>query len=780
MPLSRYFTLTYYENRLGLIKRLSWLFLILACVFHQPALADLGARYSSDGSDITFSVYSKNATRLELWVYAQARNATADYRFVMQDDDGDGIWSRTIPASDLESLATIYYGYRAWGPNWLYDEAWEPGSSAGFITDVSAEGHRFNPNKLLYDPYALEISHDPTHPDFQDGTIYATGPDDRDRNSGPQAPKGIVLKRSELVRDIGVKPERPLKDEIVYETHLRGLTMQDESIPAEYRGTYKGAALKAAYLADLGVTAVEFLPLQETQNDQNDITVDSTDGDNYWGYMTLNYFAPDRRYAADQSPGGPTREFQDMVKAFHDQGIKVYVDVVYNHTAEGGVWSQDTPEITTLWSWRGLDNAEYYTLASNSNGEKVFFYDNTGIGHNYNTFQPQAQDLIIDSLAYWTDVLGVDGYRFDLASVLGNTCEDDCFHFDRDHPNTALNAIVSELGHRPETGGPGIDLIAEPWAIGGNSFQVGNFPFGWSEWNEEFRDELRADQNKMGVEDVTPGQLANVFSGSSSLFGDDGRKPWNSINFMVAHDGFTLKDLYSFNEKNNNQSWPCGPSDGGSDHNLSWDQNGIAEDQRKGARNGFAFMMLSAGTPMITYGSEYLRSLNGNNNPYKVDSPCTWLEFDNWTQEQQYFNSFAKRSMEFRKAHPALRPFDFYTGNDNNSNYMPDLAWFNAAGQTPSTGFWDDPNQHAIAYRIDGTEFDDPAPAIYVAYNGWKDPVDFTLPWPGNGRSWYRVMDTSNWNEGNAFEAPGEEDFIGGEGTNYQIKGRAMLLLIAK
>jgi pullulanase/glycogen debranching enzyme len=239
-----------------------------------------------------------------------------------------------------------------------------------------------------------------------------------------------------------------------------------------------------------------------------------------------------------------------------------------------------------------------------------------------------AQNLIVDSLAYWRNTLGVDGYRFDLASVLGNTCQHGCYNFDKMDSGNALNRIVAELPPRPAAGGTGTDLIAEPWAIGGNSYQVGGFPSGWAEWNGAYRDTLRQAQNKLGSVAVTTGQMARRFAGSSDLYGDDGRKPWHSINFMTAHDGFTLKDLYSCNSKNNGQAWPYGVSDGGDDNNNSWDQGGIAADQRKAARNGFALMMVSAGTPMMVGGDEALRSLNCNNNPYNLDSSANWL---NWT-----------------------------------------------------------------------------------------------------------------------------------------------------
>jgi glycogen operon protein len=492
--------------------------------------------------------------------------------------------------------------------------------------------------------------------------------------------------------------------------------------------------------------------------------------------MTLGYFAPDRRYAYDKSPGGPRNELKEMVKAYHDAGIKVIIDVVYNHTGEGGVWSGGDSAVMNVLSFRGLDNPAYYSLTSN----KQFSWDNTGVGGNFNTWSPVAQKLIIHSLAYFQDSLGVDGFRFDLASVLGNTCEHGCFNYDKLNPGTALNGIVASLPPRPAGGGSGTDFIAEPWAIDGNSYQVGNFPAGWSEWNGSYRDTLRNDQNQLGVETVKPAQLVARFAGSSDLYQDDGRKPWNSINFMVAHDGMTLNDLYSCSGPNNNQPWPYGPSDGGESNNHSWDQGGVAADQRKAARNGFALLMLSGGTPMITGGDEALRTQYCNNNAYNLDSDKNWLSYS-LTADQSTFKTFAQRLIAFRKAHPALRPAEFYEGVDTNGNVMEQIRWFKPDGSAADAVYLDNGSNHAIAWRIDGTEFGDPASAIYIAYNGWSGGVSFSLPWPGSGKSWYRVTDTCPWAEGASQAAsPGAEAFIGGEWTSYGLCGRGVLLLVAK
>jgi len=738
----------------------------------------LGALYDSAQTQVRFRVYSSRATRLEVWLYAAPSGAAEVARYTLSKNS-EGVWEKTLPVATLRDAhgitGPVYYGYRAWGPNWTYQDAWTKGSDAGFVSDVDQAGNRFNPNKLLIDPYAREISHDPITPSCSDGTVYASGAGNRNKDSGACAPKGIVL--AAPTGSVGNRPARALKDEVIYEVHLRGLTMNDNSVPAGKRGTYAGAALKAGYLAALGVTAVEFLPLQETPNEHNDIDPDSNSGDNYWGYSTLNYFAPDRRYSSDKSPGGPTRELRAMVKAFHDAGIKVYVDVVYNHTGEGSAWGgSDGRSVYNLLSWRGLDNPTYYSLTN----DYQYPWDNTGVGGNYNTRHPVAQDLIVDSLAYWRDTLGVDGFRFDLAPVLGNTCQHGCFEYARDDPNTALNRIARELPPRPAAGGAGVDLIAEPWAIGGNSYQVGGFPPGWAEWNGRYRDDIRKKQNKLGVDTVTTGTLATRFAGSSDLYGDDGRKPWHSINYVASHDGFMLNDLYAYNSKQNNQPWPYGPSDGGDDNNNSWDQGGVVAAQRRAARTGIGLVMLSAGVPMFNGGDEALRTQFGNNNPYNLDSPANWLS---WTRDaiETDHETFTRRLIAFRKAHPALRPAGFYSGSDGNGNRMEQLRWFKPDGNPADPAYFDNQNLHAIAWRIDGSEFKDPASALYLAYNGGDGDQDFRLPWPGDGKRWYRVTDTASWNEGpNAFANPGSESAIGGEGVIYSLQARSLLLLIAK
>jgi isoamylase len=739
----------------------------------------LGAAYNSKKTSITFRVYSSQATRMMLYLYTAGYGVEESAAYAL-NPSGSHVWTVKVSVSAIKAAGiagTVFYGYRAWGPNWPYSSSWTKGSSPGFISDVDSMGNRFNPNKLLLDPYAREVSQDPLNANNQDGSIFASGASYRNTDSGTYAPKGIVLTGS--VTSTGTKPIRAQKDDILYEVNVRGLTEQDPNTPAAYRGTYFGAGLKASYLASLGITAVEFLPMQETQNDENNVIPNSNANQNYWGYETENFFSPDRYYAYNKAPGGPTAEFQAMVAAFHKAGIKVYMDVVYNHTAEGGTWSGTDPTTASIYSFRGLDNTSYYELSSGNQ----YFYDNTGTGANFNTYNPVAQNLIVDSLNYWSTTMGIDGFRFDLASVLANSClngDDEAaapncldggYNFDASDPNVAINRILREFTVRPATGGSGLDLYAEPWAIGGNSYQLGGFPSGWSEWNGVYRDSMRQAQNELGQMPISIAQDATNFTGSSDLFQASGRAPWNSTNFIDIHDGLTLNDVYSCNGSDNAQAWPWGPSNGGTSNNYSWNQGGAALDERRAARTGMAFEFLSAGTPVMQGGDEFLRTLQCNNNAYNLDSSGNWLNYT-WTSDQSNFYNFAQRAIAFRLAHPALRPVTWYTASQ--------VVWYQPSGAVASTSYWNDTSNYAIAYTLNGSSFSDPN-SMYIAFNGWSGATEFTLPAPPTGANWYRVTDTCNWNDGpNTWVTPGSETLIGGSGATYNQCGQSILLLISK
>jgi len=736
----------------------------------------LGSRFLADKSSVAFTLLSPQATRVELWVYAapMSANPIVKKQMVRQADQ---TLSCTVAVADLKAAGlqnTIYYGYRVWGPNWPFDSTWTAGSAAGFLSDVDSNGNRFNPNKLLLDPYALEISDDPLTANHRDPTVYQSGSPFRTEDTGPFASKGIVL--DVPAADFGVKPTGAFKDDIIYEVHLRGLTKNDPIVSANLQGTYAGAALRAGYLKDLGITAVEFLPVHETQNTLND-DPELAALHNYWGYDSISYFAPDRRYAADQSPGGPTREWMAMVKAFHSVGLKVFVDVVYNHHAEGPV-DDSTGDIGRIFTLRGLDNPSYYEALSPT--ETNFYEDDNGVGPNVNCATGPVRNLVIDSLKYWSQVLGADGFRFDLAAVLGNANAQGGYSFNRDDAGNILNRAVAELPVRPDGGGPGVDLIAEPYTANAQGQEQGNLPVGWSEWNDRYRDVFRASQNKLGFAPVTPGDMATRFAGSQDLFGPRGRHPWNSVNYIVSHDGFTLCDLYSYNQPKNNQPFPFGPSGGGRSANdeLCWDHSGDSVQQLQAARTGLAILLLSAGTPMLTGGSEFFRTQFGNNNPYNLDTVANWLDWPAAAQETA-LTTFTRILALFRQAHPCLRPTQFFTGTDHNGNGLKDLTWFTDSGAEVDQGYFSSANNHFLAYRLDGTEFGDPAVSVYVAYNGWINPIAATIPRPLSGSRWFVVADTSPSAEpwGNIKPA-GQEIPLGG--SSYLVGGRSVALLIER
>jgi isoamylase len=739
--------------------------------------AFLGGRFLPDNSQAEFRVNAPAATRVELWIYAAAMSADHILRQPMNRQT-DGSFTATA-ATAAGGSGTIYYGYRAWGPNWLFDNAWTPGSAAGFVADVDGGGYRFNPNKLLLDPYALEVSHNPLTPAHPDPTAYLSGAAFRLVDTGPFAPKGIVL--AVPSPDFGAKPAGAFKDEIIYEVHLRGFTKNDPSVPTNLQGTYAGAALRAGYLRDLGVTAVEFQPIHETQNALNDIPQFAA-YHNYWGYDSCSYFAPSRRYASDQSPGGPTREWISMVKAFHAAGLKVYVDVVYNHHGEGPV-DEATGNIGKIYSLRGLDNPNYYEVRSPT--ERNHYQDDNGVGPNVNAASAEGRNLILDSLKYWTNVMGVDGFRFDLAPILGNADAQGGFYFNRDDPSNVLNRAAVELPVRAAQGGAGVDLIAEPYTANGAGQEQGNFPAGWSEWNDRYRDVFRASQNKLGVVAVTPGHVATRFAGSDDLFGPRGRRPWNSVNYIVCHDGMTMRDLYSFNGPNNYQPFPYGPSSGGrsAEDEMCWDHAGDPVQQRQAVRTGLAILMLSAGTPMLLGGSEINRTQLGNNNSFNLDTSANWFDWQLATREKT-LTDFTRGILQFRRAHACLRPAEFFTGTDHNRNGLKDLTWYFDSGTEVDGAYFANPDNHFLAYRIDGRELGgtkpgDLAASVYAAYNWGIHPVAATLPVNLPALHWYLVADTSAAAEawGN-MHAAGQEVEL--DVPKYAVDARSIVLFIEK
>ncbi len=723
----------------------------------------LGACLTSN--DVQFRLRSEGATRVEVCLFQQPRETKEQVCFPMQLGRRAFVWEVAVPLSNLQNFglsqpqdAPLYYGYRAWGPNWPYQPEWQRGTEIGFIADVDGQGNRFNPNKLLLDPYAFEVSHGLESVQYV--SDFDSGAGQRHIDSAAQAPKA-VLTPIESYSFASTKPMRPFKDDVIYEVHVKGLTANDPSIPFSYRGTYKGAGMKADYLRDLGVTAVEFLPVHQMTSTYN----------NYWGYMPMAYFAPQRSYSFDQSPGGPIREFREMVSEFHKRGIKVYTDVVYNHTGEGGTWSGD-PSRAQLLSFRGIDNANYYNLSR----DPAYYMDHTGCGNDLAGDEELVRDLIVDSLAHWKNQLGVDGFRFDLASVLGNTARGGSFYFDAHDSRNALNRARYELPVRSETGGEGVDLIAEPWAIGYGTYQLGRFPAGWAEWNGSFRDPVRSFYNKRGVESISLGKLAEALSGSANLFETSGRKPWHSINFITAHDGFTLRDLFSYNGKNNYQPYPFGPSDGGSDNNRSWDQNNDSNLQRQLTRTAFVTLLGAVGTPMIVGGDEFYRTLNGNNNAYNLDTIANYLP---WPQldEQTRLRDLVRHLLQLRSSIAGLRPQEFFRGQDGNRNGVKDLTWYGPSGtELPQSAF--DEASGFIAYRIDNTEFSQNSDvrSIVILLNADFQGVHMQLPVTTGGSAWGLSVDTAQWWESQSnFAQRGSETKIERE---YFVHPRSAVVLL--
>jgi isoamylase len=746
---------------------------------------------------VTFSLYSANATRIELCVFESPQNTIEVERHEMIQLD-NGRWERKFTINQLAPKGDVlYYGYRLWGPNWVFDPQWKPGTEFGFIADCDSQGNRFNPNKVLIDPWTTEISHDPAprlstiDPNEYD-EIYYSGEEFRARDTAKCAPKSMLVLHQKSVHT-GEKPKRLLKDDIIYEVNLRGFTCQDFSLPEKVRGTYKGAGMKANYLKELGVTAIEFLPVHQFANEQNDDG--DVRGDNFWGYMTLGYFAPNRRYASDRKPGGPTREFREMVHAFHKAGIKVFVDVVFNHTGEGllrrSTEDNDSreddhkqfPDQACLLSFRGIDNAAYYALRTSNADHGITnqrYQDNSACGGNLNVTSPIVRTLILDSLKYWSTDMGVDGFRFDLAPILGNTLPSDGFHFNIDDQDNFLHVITREMPVRTATNLNGTDLIAEPWALGiGNTYQLGHFPDGWAEWNDIYRKTARRFENKFRIEMLPPFQVANIVSGSYFEFRRNSKRkepcPWNSVNYVSSHDDYSLRDVFSYT--------------GGED---SWDHGNNPADQRKAVRNAIALLMTSAGVPMICGGDEHYRTQEGHTNVVAFDNDRMHL---NWHLFNQYSDAIVKNRFElieqlsnddtvriyrfirsmgiFRKRYASLRPESFFTGLDISGKGLKDITWYRYDGNEMAGTDWD--LAHFLAWRIDNQEYARPGDAgsFYIAYN-WSDTfVECTLPAPLNGMHWRRYADTAEWFEyaGNCDSNPVVLD------QSYSMHPRSVLVL---
>ena len=704
----------------------------------------------------------------------------------------DDYWRAKVAGVQSGTL----YAFRAWGPNWEYSEEWTRGNSdAGFISDYDAQGNRFNPNKVLFYPYAKEISHDKSHSavlgmvtggtgsDGKDNpsVIYSTGATNkvngkpsREFDTGKYAPKAVVVDNT----DFGTKPNIPQEKAIIYEVHARGITKHESSaslksilsgisgfenvgdIPTEYQGTYAGAAKLAPYLKALGVNTIELLPVHESDNDCNPV---DGPGGNYWAYMTYGYFAPDRRYSSDKSLGEPTREFKEMVKAFHDAGMEVYLDVVFNHSGEGGPWYKDQGEFDTveLTFMRGLDNSSWYCITTDAPGA---YWETTGCGNNLQCENPMVGKMVLDSLAYWIDEMGVDGYRFDLAPVVGREFDGTNWNY---NPNAQLLKDIASLGASRNA-----EMIAEAWDIG--AYGVGTFPVCWGEWNGRYRDTLRGYVGTGSRFATDKGDFLQYMNGDYNNFNDQGG-PHKSVNFVVAHDGFTLADLCCYegagNAQNTELEWPFGPSDGGNGDNNSlefvdWTSEETQKaSKRQANRNYIAIQMMNRGVPMIVWGDELSRTQNGNNNPYNIDSVCGWTNYNminttsphtvlTGTSGMDYHNNFGtfnnssnvngnfmfmKYMLNLKANEPALNQPNYAVGYDfKKENGKDDLTngdscvWIriNGSGVTGTD---------AEGNTVQGNDY-------LVFMNMYTSEIPFTLP-TDNGEIWKILVDTQSWYE---------------------------------
>ena len=723
----------------------------------------LGANYTNGTSTtsnyITFAVYAPDATKMMLEIYTAATGGNA-YKEYWMAKGSDGIWRAKIYCTYDARM----YGYRAWGPNWPFSTSWVRGNSAaGFISDVDSLGNRFNPNKVLFDPYAIELSHDKETPALiaagQDGGMFGTGPGlykgvaRRNVDTGKWSPKGYALKP--IPKTFGTKPKIAQKDAIIYEAHVRGLTKDSSAlslttiltgmseftgianVPSSYLGTYKGAGYMAKYLKGLGYNTIELLPVQETANDLNSAT---SPAGNFWGYMTYGYFAPDRRYSYSKAAGGPTKEFIAMVKSFHDAGIEVYLDVVYNHTGEGGTWGDKyTRELT---SFAGLANRSYYRLTA----DNQWYYDGTtGCGNQLNATNAGSRKLITDSLKYWINNMGIDGFRFDLAPAIARNANN-YYNFDP-YNQPVISDITSMISTY------NVEMIAEAWDCNGS--YVSGFPAQWGDWNGDYRDVVRKFIKGDGYKPGTYYSFGDVFYGTYNGYYDGGLGgPHKSINFLVAHDGFTLTDLVSYNSKmNTTLTWPWGPSDGGNDTNLSWDSGGNQALRRQQLRNLWTIQFFSRGVPMTVYGDEFGRTQNGNNNPYNVDSVATWSNYtmintdspntriagqhnnlgtDTRADGKNNIFMFAKYIANLRKNSVALRQ-----DNYNMAIYLKKEDGVSTLASTDK----------CVWVRLDGSAVGDKDYLVMI--NSHSADVNFKIPAADATKKWVRIVDTATWAEAN-------------------------------
>lgn len=671
----------------------------------------LGATW--DGRGVNFALYSENATKVELCLFNSADDQRETVRVAMPEHT-DMVWHVYLPEARPGQL----YGYRVYGP-------YEP-----------ERGHRFNPNKLLLDPYAKGIGRLPNWTDACHG--YIVGDPQADLSFSPlcnaaDAPLGMVIDQAFTWGDDRA-PQIPSHQLVIYELHVKGFTKLNQQIPEELRGTYAGLSCAEAiqHLTDLGVNAVEFLPVQLHSNDRY---LQEKGLTNYWGYNTLGFFTPDPRYASSKDPHEVVREFKMMVRTLHDAGIEVILDVVYNHTAEG---NQLGPTV----SFRGIDNASYYRLPQQ---DPRYYMDYTGCGNTLNMRNPRVLQFIMDSLRYWVTHLHIDGFRFDLASTLAREL----------HEVDKLGAFFDIIHQDPVLSQ--VKLIAEPWDLGEGGYQVGNFPMGWSEWNGRYRDCVRRFWKGDGG---VASEFATRISGSSDLYQWNGRRPHASANFITCHDGFTLNDLVSYNSKHNEANLEDNRD--GADHNDSWncgaegptDDEAIMALRERKKRAMLATLILSQGMPMLLSGDEVSHTQHGNNNTYCQDNELTWLNWE-FSEDQKNLLRFVQTVIKTRKEHPVFQRRRFFHGKSLRGNVTPEISWLEPSGREMSDEAWNNPHVrclgvHLCGGKVDVNEYGEPiiADHILMLFNAdHANEIPFTLPHLASGGPWEWLFDTSDLKE---------------------------------
>jgi len=666
----------------------------------------LGATWT--GTGVNFALFSANATKVELCLF-DSPDSTKESRRIELPEQTDMVWHGFLPDARPNQL----YGYRAYGPY------------------TPLEGHRFNPNKVVMDPYAKSVARTIRWADEMFG--YEVGHADSDlsfdaRDNAWCAPLAGVVDPAFTWGD-----DRPLRtpwhNTVIYEMHVRGFSKLHPAIPEHLRGTYEALTSEHAleHLKRLGITAVELMPVHHHARDRH---LEQKGLTNYWGYNSFGYFAPERRLAASRSPAGTVREFKRMVRALHGAGIEVILDVVYNHTAEGN-------HLGPTLSLKGIDNASYYRLVPD---DRRYYTDFTGCGNTLNMQSPQVLQLIMDSLRYWVLEMHVDGFRFDLASTLAR----ELYDVDR------LGAFFDIIHQDPILSQ--VKLIAEPWDLGQGGYQVGNFPVLWTEWNGKYRDSVRRFWRGEGG---TVSELATRLAGSNDLYARSGRQPYASINFITAHDGFTLHDLVSYNDKhneanldenrdgeNNNLSWNCGAEGATDDPEI----HALRERQK---RNLLATLMLSQGVPMISHGDEVGRTQRGNNNAYCQDNEISWIEW-NLDPDKRTLLQFAARLVHFRLAQPTLRRRKYFQGRSIRGGEVKDVAWLAPDGREMDDGAWNAGFVRSLGMLLSGSAIEEVnergelilGDTLLALLNGHSDKVPFTLPPLDAEQQWQRVFDT--------------------------------------